>query len=156
ATFIAAEQQRGFALTHAPLARVHLHLRSQESFQFTFSEHHAILDGWSVATMLTELFEHYFVLLGQLQRALPVAPSSRFRDFVALERRTLAPQSCQQYWATPLAGSNPTRLPRWPGSTAPRAPLIQTLPVPLSPDLSDGLKQLAHATGVPLKTVLLA
>ena len=42
-----------------PPMRVLLHRRSEESFQFTLSFHHALLDGWSVASLLTELFGRY-------------------------------------------------------------------------------------------------
>ena len=47
----------------APLLRFHVHLRGEDSFQFTMSFHHAILDGWSAASLLTELFKSYLSLL---------------------------------------------------------------------------------------------
>jgi amino acid adenylation domain-containing protein len=53
------EKDRGFEWTSPSLVRFVLHLRSNRTFQFTVSFHHAILDGWSVASMLTELFQTY-------------------------------------------------------------------------------------------------
>ena len=58
-----AEQQRYIDWRAAPLLRFQVHRRSAETFQFSFAEHHAILDGWSVAAMLTELFGSYLELL---------------------------------------------------------------------------------------------
>ena len=51
-----AEKGRPFDWTTAPLLRLQVHRLSADRFQFTLSFHHAILDGWSVATLLAELF----------------------------------------------------------------------------------------------------
>lgn len=59
------EQQRHFDPEKPGLLRFHVHRRDDESFQFSLTEHHAILDGWSVATLLTELFQIYWHRLGQ-------------------------------------------------------------------------------------------
>ena len=59
-----AEKKSRFDWTRPPLLHIQIHIRSAETFQFSLSFHHAILDGWSVATLLAELFQHYFVLLG--------------------------------------------------------------------------------------------
>ena len=37
------------------MLRLAAHRLSQEGFQFSLSFHHAVLDGWSVATLLAEL-----------------------------------------------------------------------------------------------------
>jgi aryl carrier-like protein len=46
------EKQRYIDWRQAPLLRFHVHRRSAETFQFSFAEHHAILDGWSVSAMV--------------------------------------------------------------------------------------------------------
>ena len=53
--WIEEEKQTSFDLETAPLLRIFLHKRSAETFQYTLSFHHAILDGWSVASFQTEL-----------------------------------------------------------------------------------------------------
>src|SRR5438128_7715843 len=55
-SWIYEERFRRFDWSRAPLLRFHVHRRSDETFQFTMTEHHAILDGWSVARLLSELF----------------------------------------------------------------------------------------------------
>ncbi|HET9711735.1 MAG TPA: amino acid adenylation domain-containing protein, partial [Pyrinomonadaceae bacterium] len=53
------EKQLHFNYEQAPLHRFHIIRRSDEEFQFMLIFHHAILDGWSAATLLTELFHRY-------------------------------------------------------------------------------------------------
>ena len=57
------KKQRYIDWRQAPLLRFQVHRRSAETSQFSFAFHHAILDGWSVAAMLTELFGSYLELL---------------------------------------------------------------------------------------------
>jgi amino acid adenylation domain-containing protein len=142
----------------APLLRFQVHRRTGETFQFSFAEHHAILDGWSVAAMLTELFGSYRELLQGNGDDEIAAPSSTFRDFVALEQAALHSAESRQYWSEKLSGSSPLSLPRWQPVTtaAATAPETHFLNVPIVNALSDRLKQVAETIGVPIKSVLLA
>ena len=49
-----AEKDRRFDWSAAPLFRLVAQRRSDASFQLTLTFHHAILDGWSVASLLAE------------------------------------------------------------------------------------------------------
>src|SRR5262249_13561787 len=127
--------------------------RSEESVQFSLSFHHAILDGWSVATMLTELFNDYSVRqTGSGASASPI--SALFRDFVAAERDALNSAEARQYWTTTLGEATQSRVPRLGRSAGPSRMAGQH--VDISPELSFQLKELARTAGVPLKSVLLA
>jgi amino acid adenylation domain-containing protein len=151
-----AEKQRYIDWRQAPLMRFHVHRRSAETFQFSFAEHHAILDGWSVAALLKELFASYLELLNGNVDSEVVIPSSAFRDFVAQEQAALKSEECRQYWREKLSGSSVLGLPRWetvPGEAAKEAHVLH---VPVSGELSDRLKQVAETAGVPIKSVLLA
>ena len=153
--WIADEKQRGFDVTQLPLVRFVIHLRSTQSFQFTLSFHHAVLDGWSDATMLTELFSHYLLLLRD--EPVQIAPPVTFyRDFVALEQQAMESEAFQQFWDDRLSGSDFTRLPRWSAvsPSAQRQGVI--LPVLIPKHVSEGLKQIALTCAVPIKNVLLA
>ncbi|HTQ81482.1 MAG TPA: amino acid adenylation domain-containing protein, partial [Thermoanaerobaculia bacterium] len=50
AAWLQAERQRRFDWTQAPLVRFHVQLDSAEELRLGWSEHHAILDGWSVVS----------------------------------------------------------------------------------------------------------
>ena len=56
------------------------------------SFHHACLDGWSLAVVMTELCQEYASLLRNEQIQIP-APRISYRDFVQLERRDALKES---------------------------------------------------------------
>ncbi|HEX8087211.1 MAG TPA: amino acid adenylation domain-containing protein, partial [Blastocatellia bacterium] len=155
--WIEAEKSSRFDLTRAPLLRFYAHLRGEHSFQLTVSFHHAILDGWSLASMLTELFRVYFSLLdGELSADAP-PPRSSFRDFVAMERAALRSDETRRYWNEKLADMTFTALPRWPASgDVGGSGQVRALDVPISPEVFKGLKLLARQAATPLKSLLLA
>ncbi len=131
--------------------------RSEESFQLTLSFHHAILDGWSVATLLTELLQHYWFAIGKHQQDIAPPPNSSFRDFVALERKTLDSEISRRYWLEKLAGSSITSLPRLPQASQSRsAGDVELRSIAISGAQFTGLKELARLANAPLKSTLLA
>jgi amino acid adenylation domain-containing protein len=151
----ADERQRVIDWREAPLARFHICRRTEETFQFSHAEHHAILDGWSLASMLTELFSEYLALMHGESATIPSLSSNAFRDFVALEQTALASEEDKQYWRQKLHGSDLTAIPRWPAAGGePGGTRMVEAPIP--PELSAGLKRMAQAATVPLKSVLLA
>jgi len=157
ATWIEEDKKRPFLWTESPLARFCLHLRSNSTFNISLSCHHAILDGWSVATLLTELLQQYFSLLGETTSPLRKIPSMTFRDYVALEQQALNSLEYKQYWHQKLADLTITKLPRWQNSQGSElVEIINNQEVEISSDLSAKIKQFANQVGVPLKSVLLA
>lgn len=153
--WITTEMRSRFDWRKAPLFRFHLHLRGDDSIQFTLSE--PFLDGWSVASLCTELFERYFALLNG--KHVPAEPplSASYRDFVWLEREALQSEQCRDYWTTVLTGATGSRLPRRPFTEADaEAREVRRVEVQVSAEVSDGLKRLAQSIEVPLKSVLLA
>jgi amino acid adenylation domain len=152
--WIEQEKARPFNWNIPPLLRFHLHRRTSETFNLTLSFHHSILDGWSVASLLTELLQHYLYLLGKNILPLNTAPTLAFRDFVALEKNILKSQECQEYWQHKLRDITITKLPQW--SKSHNLTNNCDYLVPLSLQISQNLKQLSKKMGVPLKSVLLA
>ncbi|MEC4813417.1 MAG: amino acid adenylation domain-containing protein [Scytonema sp. PMC 1069.18] len=157
ATWIEVEKNRRFDLTRPPLIRFFLHRLTDDTFYLTLSCHNSILDGWSKASLLTELLHSYCAFLKAEVCPLEPPPTISYRDFVALERMILESPEHKAYWAQKLEGSITTKLPRW-SSTPPVTEQsgIAVLDVPISPDVSNGLKKLARRAEVPLKNVLLA
>ncbi|HEX2269315.1 MAG TPA: amino acid adenylation domain-containing protein, partial [Pyrinomonadaceae bacterium] len=152
--WLAAEKRHRFDWRTAPLLRFQIERRSEETFQFSITFHHAILDGWSLATMLTELFSLYAsVMRGEAGPSEALVTAS-FRDFVAAERAVLECEEARQYWMTMLSEAPHSRLPRLGPSAGPSR--VAGHHVEISPELSFQLKELARTAGVPLKSVLLA
>jgi amino acid adenylation domain-containing protein len=149
-----AEKADRFDRTRAPLFRLHLHRRSDDSFEFGMTEHHAIVDGWSVASMLTELFQLYWFRLGRGPAPAP-PPTTRFRDFVALEIQSLANEESRRYWEGVLSGADRCALPRLPDPRRPPG-VIRRVPMPLPPNQGERSEAVARRAGVPLKALFLA
>ncbi|MBD1938352.1 non-ribosomal peptide synthetase [Microcoleus sp. FACHB-68] len=151
------ERNLHFNWNISPLLRFQIHRRTDDTFQLTLTFHHAILDGWSVASLLNELFGQYFLLLGKKAGSIALPPTSTFRDFVALEQAVIASQEQQHYWSEKLNDSSMTVLPRWPAfQQKQKVQQICVQDVSVPPEISEGLKQLAKSADVPLKSVLLA
>ena len=156
--FIEREKWRRFDYAQPPLLRFHIHRRTEDSFNFTLTECHPILDGWSLHSLLAEIFTSYFASLdGKSNSDSAPRLASTYREFVRRERQALSSQECASYWQEKLRGITPTDLPRWPVVPL-RAdvPRILKLNYPLSEETSKQLKKLARSLGVPLKSVLLA
>jgi len=147
------EKRRAFDWASPPLARAHVHVLPGELFAFSLSFHHAILDGWSVAALVTELFQRYHGHLGG--EPLPVTrPGAAFREAVAAERAAVASPRTRDFWAAQVADAPDTRLPRLPGPHG--EPGAEVLSLPLEAGLLERLGEAARQLTVPLRSVLLA
>jgi len=82
AEWLKSESDNKFDWGRPPLVRFHIHRRTDRTFQFTLSE--PFFDGWSVASLLTELF--FATSLISMAGPLPLDPplASSYRTFVAL------------------------------------------------------------------------
>ncbi len=157
AGWVAGEKLRGFELDEHPLIRFMVQKLSDDSFQFTYGFHHEIVDGWSEALMVTELFGHYLSMIFDEPVTL-TPPSTTMRDAIALELEALEHKENHEFWSRYLRDATLMRLPRL--NSGPRADKgareIVRIPAEVSVELSDALKRLATADAVPLKSVLLA
>ncbi len=155
--WIAGEKGRRFDWSRPPLLRVQIHRFGDESFQFTLVYHHSILDGWSEATLLSQLFRGYTARLRGEDGGLDPAPEVGFRDFVALERKALASEEARGFWMRQLEDAETTELPSWPAARrGAEAPDLREARVAIPAATAAGLQRLAESTGVPIKSVLLA
>ncbi|MBV8202333.1 MAG: AMP-binding protein, partial [Acidobacteria bacterium] len=157
ADFVRAEHARPFALGRPPLMRLHLHRRTDASFQLTVTECHAITDGWSTSSTLAEIFADYLDLAaGRAPRERPPLAAT-CREFVALERQALASEECEAYWRERLAGASPAGVCRWPAAGREGGERrARKLSTPVSGEVLSGLERLARMEAIPLKSVLLA
>ncbi|MEH1866381.1 MAG: amino acid adenylation domain-containing protein [Nostoc sp.] len=157
AAWFETQKKLHFDWTRPPLVRFFVHRRTHETFNLSLSFHHAIFDGWSLASMMSELFKRYLSLLGKGIDYVSLPLSITYRDFIALEQQALTSSQTQQYWSEKLQDSTFTKLYRWPSkSKNTDAQEIGLEEVTLSPEIFAGLKQLAQSAEVPLKSVLLA
>jgi amino acid adenylation domain-containing protein len=156
AAWMERERRRRFDWRRPPLIRFHAHKRNAGTFQFSLSFHHAIMDGWSEATLLTEVFDAY---LGSLRGDLvePVPPQPVVPLFVRQEQQAVRSPAAQQYWRDLLRGAPPAERAPW----RPRPPAartgergIVTCRVPIGEQVGARLHDVATRLGVPIKSVL--
>ncbi len=152
--WFAAEKKRPYRWEEAPLVRFHVHVYGEQRFQFIVSFHHIILDGWSLAVLLTELFQDYFSMLSGTRPA--VSPlRARYRDFVALEKKAASSDEHRRFWGQKLADPTVSALPRWTKSMCKGgAEQVRGPEIFVPSTVLDGLKGLALSAGVPLRSVL--
>ncbi|WP_164021073.1 amino acid adenylation domain-containing protein [Pyxidicoccus trucidator] len=149
-----AERRQPFDWSRAPLLRLVLHRRTDTTVQLTVIFHHAILDGWSAASLLSELFGRYLALLeGSATPAAP-PPAATYRQFVALEREALTSAQSERFWLERMEGAETARAR--PHRAEGEERVLHRHTVNLSQSLQEALHRVAHDTGVALKTVLLA
>lgn len=148
-------QEKNVAIdwNNPPLLSFFLHQWPDNTFHFSISFHHAILDGWSLAYLLTELFHLY-----QMDDPSLMPPNeSNYRDFIALEQEAMESGSSHEFWEKHLEGLTLAKLPRWPDTPERLASNeSELLDVSLDPELVGELKQLAGRLKVPMKSVFLA
>ncbi len=136
-----------------PLFHIHVFRRTEESFEFVLSFHHAILDGWSRAAFTTILYNRYERLLsGHTLDAVKV--DWTYRNFIAREQQLLSSSAAREYFATMLEDVPTEQLPQFKSGSAGRSQ--RRVVVESFHKLSARLVGLAKHLGVPVQSVLLA
>ncbi|AUB35491.1 Non-ribosomal peptide synthetase component F [Nostoc flagelliforme CCNUN1] len=99
--FLEYEQQRGFQLSHPPLMRLTLIQLDTDLYQFVWSHHHLLLDGWSLPLVLKEVFEFYEAFCqGKNFRSQPAAAYRYYIDW--LQQQDLG--QAEVFWRQKLQG----------------------------------------------------
>jgi amino acid adenylation domain-containing protein/non-ribosomal peptide synthase protein (TIGR01720 family) len=147
---LVADRRRSFDVTTAPLLRLTLVHLGERSYRFLWTHHHVLLDGWSNAILLRELFRLYEAASRQEPAWLP--PVRPFREYIAwLERQDIT--ASEEFWRRELAGfSAPTPLvidhPRAAASRRASRQLV------LLPAMTDELRAFARRQGLTLSTLM--
>jgi len=110
ANFLEEEKRRGLPLDEAPLLRFALFRQGQDTYRFVLTQHHLVLDGWSMSRIMGDLFTAYSALSHGRRPQADSVP--KYRDYVAWLQRQNREDACR-YWqgeladfelATPLPG----------------------------------------------------
>jgi amino acid adenylation domain-containing protein len=155
ARHVEQERQRRFDMSMPPLLRIQIHRTTDDRFNLTITDCHAILDGWSLTSTIAEIFTYYFALCAHETPVLEPAMAVTYRDFVHLEQQAMVSPAFRAFWRLKLEGCTPTVVTRWPFEAVDGAhnPVMRfTLDAPLLARLN----VLAQRLGVSLKATLLA
>jgi amino acid adenylation domain-containing protein len=107
-SFRQSDREKYFALDKAPLLRFTLIRMTDESYDFIFSVHHILADGWSLSVLEQEVWLFYQAICKGEELNL-VTPRP-YRDYIAwLQQQDLG--EAEKYWRKTLQGfSSPTPL----------------------------------------------
>ncbi len=141
ARFALLAQQRAetFEADRAPLFRILAHDESDEAWWVTFTQSHAITEGWSYHQLLVELLDCYRAIRDGREPDPYDIPRVRFADSVAAELASLRSEADQAYWRRITDEHAPVALPAdWAGE----GDALHYAEVPFE-DLADELRALA-------------
>ncbi|HEV7472548.1 MAG TPA: amino acid adenylation domain-containing protein, partial [Pyrinomonadaceae bacterium] len=111
--FLARDRARGFDLGQAPLFRCTLIRETETSYRFCWSHHHILLDGWSAAILMKEVFNSFDDVLREGKP--PTLPRPRpYRGYIEWLQAQDKSQA-EAHWRQEMKGFYaPTLLPEDP------------------------------------------
>ncbi|MBO9875772.1 non-ribosomal peptide synthetase, partial [Xanthomonas sp. D-93] len=137
-----------FDAARGPLLRMTLVRLAADAHRLILSNHHIVLDGWSMPILVEELFALYRGQIASLPSPTP------YKTYLAWLRAQDA-VAAEAAWRRHLAGvDEPTRLAGGRGIDV--APVPQVYTLHLDAELSEALQQRARACGVTLNTIFQA
>nr|APD71849.1 non-ribosomal peptide synthetase 2 [Streptomyces sp.] len=144
-----ADRGTRFDLGRPPLIRLMAIRLADERYRIVLTNHHILLDGWSMPLLVSELFQLY--AQRTLEAAAPPAPTP-YREFLSwvAERDRAAARTA---WAGVLDGlDGPTMLV--PPEAAGRTAVPEQVIVGITTELTQALTERARELGLTLNTFL--
>jgi amino acid adenylation domain-containing protein len=152
--FFEEDRRKGFNLSKAPLLRFYLIRHSEDSWQFLWSFHHLLTDGWSIPIILKELFTLYEAYQRGLAITLP--PARPYQEYIHwLQSQDM--NKAKAFWQKQLGGfSSPTPLPadRFRPGDPDIADDYPKLKIDLPKDISATLDRLARQNQLTVNTLV--
>ncbi|WP_026607771.1 non-ribosomal peptide synthetase [Methylocapsa acidiphila] len=118
AELLEEDWRQGFDFATAPLMRLALARTGDNSWNFLWSHHHILLDGWSAPLVLRRAFDCYRARVSGERPSQ--APRALFRDYIA-HLRGRDPTASERFFRSYLAGFKGSAPPRDEAATAPGA-----------------------------------
>ena len=149
--FIRNDQARGFDLARPPLMRLALIRISNSVYKFIWSRHHLILDRWSRAIVLKEVFALYEAFCKDLEPELEeVRP---YGDYIAWLLKQ-DPAAAESFWRRSLSGfENPTEMRIGYGSSN-RQETYDQQSEQLSAEATSSLRRFAREQKLTMNTLV--
>ena len=151
--FLEADCSRGFDVSVAPLLRVAILQTNSDAFYIVISNHHLVLDGWSLGVVRREVTQAYQALTGGQEIELPPPPAfSTYVDWLGQQTSS----DTASFWRTALAEfaePNPLPIDRAPGTLPGADEEFGELAVDVPEELSTRLQTAARKYRLTMSTI---
>ncbi|SNY78843.1 non-ribosomal peptide synthase domain TIGR01720/amino acid adenylation domain-containing protein [Nocardia amikacinitolerans] len=146
----AADAAAGFDLSAPPLLRLTMIRLETRSFRLLVTNHHAILDGWSMPLLMRELLDYY----GSPEHIDSAGPAPSYRDYLSWLARQDSVAS-KAAWAQEFSDvTAPTRVSR--ETAAAGSVSAAEVTAELTADRFADLRRIAAETAVTINTAVAA
>jgi amino acid adenylation domain-containing protein len=151
--FLEEDRNRGFDLTKAPLIRLSLIQTAEDAFYIVLSNHHIVLDGWSMGLVRSEVSQLYQSLVsGEQIDATPAPPQfCAYVNWLQKQDQKYA----EAFWRRELVGfAAPNALPidRAPGKLPGHEEVFAEEQICLPASLTADLQSSARRNRVTMST----
>nr|WP_295869891.1 non-ribosomal peptide synthetase [uncultured Chitinophaga sp.] len=150
--FMATDRQVPFNYEQPPLWRMNIFRLSSEDYFLVWVCHHSIMDGWSVASFMTELNNTYLKLSAD-RSFRPAAINVSYKDYVVQELRAKCNQSIAAYWQQELQDVSKQELA---DTVHVKRQIVGQEQQKLSGELYNRLASFSRDNGVGIKAILLS
>jgi len=153
--FIKKDRAKGFSMEHAPLMRCTLIKLEAGSYQFVWSFHHILMDGWSYPVIQKEVFAYYesFVEKKEINLPKPLA----YKHFILWQNQQ-DNSKVESFWKKELRGfESPTPLKDSCELRVMNYELfeeVENIGITLSKGLTSDLQILAKQNQLTLNTII--
>ncbi|SFJ64597.1 non-ribosomal peptide synthetase [Thermoflavimicrobium dichotomicum] len=151
-SYLEQDRKRGFSLNQAPFMRLALFKQGEESYQFVWTYHHVILDGWSMPLIFQDLFTLYESLT--TEQPIQLEEVRPYREYIAwLQKQDQ--EEAETFWRTKFKGfTTPTVLPAWKTQSSQEKPAYQERVVYLSEEMTARLTDFVRQHRMTVNTVV--
>ncbi len=151
--YLAEDKKHPFDAAVPPLLRMSVFILDNEDIRVVLVFHHAVLDGWSAASLMTELHNTYLRLKSNPHLVLPKLKSS-YRDVIVEEIIEKSREEIHRFWLLELQDYKRLEFPRVVENPGPFTGM-RTHVHHLGNELLAILKKTAHDYGTSLKDLCL-
>jgi amino acid adenylation domain-containing protein/non-ribosomal peptide synthase protein (TIGR01720 family) len=100
-TFLQSDRKQGFEFSQAPLIRLTLIQVAKDDYYFIWSNHHLLIDGWSIPLLFKEILTSYQAFHNG--QTLSLEPRHPYRNYIAwLQQQDLS--QAEAFWRKMLKG----------------------------------------------------
>ena len=153
-SFLKTDREKGFNLSKAPLMRLTLARQTQNDYHFIFTQHHMLLDGWSLALLLKEVFAVYRAI--RSGEKISFEERQPYKTYITwLKQQDLS--EAELYWRKTLQGftePTPIRVDEEPRNTQSSMEVYDERQLRLSKTTTKGVQSLAQQNQITLNTLL--